>query len=112
MIAIDLGSNTVRVLAYDCKNEKQLFAYEKVVKTADGLTEFGTINDAAVQRVITALQEAQAKVDFRAHTIKAVTTEAVRRASNADAVLAQIQKETGVAFEVISGEEEARLTLL
>jgi len=112
MIAIDLGSNTVRVLAYDCKNEKQLFAYEKVVKTADGLAEFGTINNAAVQRVITALQEAQAQVDFRAHTIKSVTTEAVRRASNADAVLAQIQKETGVAFEVISGEEEARLTLL
>ena len=112
MIAIDLGSNTVRVLAYDCKSEKQLFSYEKVVKTADGLAEFGTINEAAVLRVIDALKEAQKQVDFSSHAIKAVTTEAVRRASNSDKVLQQIANETAVNFEIISGEEEARLTLL
>ena len=41
-----------------------------------------------------------------------MTTEAVRRASNTDEVLTRIKQETGVTFEVISGEEEARLTLL
>jgi len=112
MIAIDLGSNTVRVLAYDCKSEKQLYAYEKVVKTADGLAEFGTINDAAVQRVIAALHEAQSQLEFFEHNIRAVTTEAVRRASNSDEVLRQIKQATGVELEIISGDEEARLTLL
>ncbi len=112
MIAIDLGSNTLRVLAYDCESEKQLFAYEKVVKTADGLAEFGTINEAAVQRVITSLQEAQTQIDFNEHSLKAVTTEAVRRASNSQDILEKIQNETGVDFEIISGDEEARLTLL
>ena len=112
MIAIDLGSNTVRVLAYDCESEKQLFGYEKVVKTADGLAEFGTINDAAVQRVIAALKEAQSQLDFSGKSIRAVTTEAVRRASNSAEVLRQIKKATDIDFEIISGEEEARLTLL
>jgi exopolyphosphatase/guanosine-5'-triphosphate,3'-diphosphate pyrophosphatase len=50
-------------------------------------------------------------MDFSSHLIRAVTTEAVRRASNSDEVLFHIKKETGVTFDVISGEEEARLTL-
>lgn len=112
MIAIDLGSNTVRVLHYDCQSEKHIFSYEKVVKTADGLAKNGYINDAAVSRIIEALQYMQTKVDFGTAPLRAVTTEAVRRASNADAVLSKVEKETGVAFEMISGEEEARLTLL
>jgi len=111
MIAIDLGSNTLRVLAYDCATQKQIAEYEKVVKTADGLVASGVVNDGAVERVIAAIEEAQAQMDFSAE-VKAVTTEAIRRASNTEEVLKKIQKRTGVAFEVISGEEEARLTLL
>jgi exopolyphosphatase/guanosine-5'-triphosphate,3'-diphosphate pyrophosphatase len=112
MIAIDLGSNSLRVLEYDCTSHKQTFAYEKVVKTADGLVEHGVVNDDAVARVISALKEAQEKLDFSGQAVKAVATEAVRRASNSDAVLEHIKKETGVSFDIISGEEEARLTLL
>jgi len=112
VLAIDLGSNTLRVLAYDCKTAKQLFVYEKVVKTADGLAEFGMINEGALARVIAAIKEAQTQIDFSSHSVRAVTTEAVRRASNAKPILKQIEKETGVTFEIISGEEEARLTLL
>ncbi|MCF6244776.1 MAG: phosphatase, partial [Sulfurovum sp.] len=112
MIAIDLGSNTLRVLAYDCNTQQETFTYEKVVKTADGLATFGLINERAVSRVIGAIQEAHEKIDFSSHVIKAVTTEAVRRASNSTAVLNQIKEETGVSFEIISGEVEARLTLL
>jgi len=111
MIAIDLGSNTLRVLAYDCVTKKQISEYEKVVKTADGLVAHGFINDEAITRIIGAVKEAQEKIDFSAHVVKAVTTEAVRRASNADEVLLRIKKETGVTFEIISGEEEAKLTL-
>ena len=112
MIAIDLGSNTLRVLEYDCTTGSQVAEYEKVVKTADGLVQYGVINDDAVKRVISALEEAQAQIDFSSSIVRAVTTEAVRRAVNSDEVLSQIKKETGVTFEIISGEEEARLTLL
>lgn len=112
MIAIDLGSNTLRVLEYDCKTSKQIAIYEKVVKTADGLAEYGYINDGALTRVTAAIKEIQEKIDFSSQPIKAVTTEAIRRASNSTEILTRIKKETGVVFDIISGEEEARLTLL
>jgi len=112
MIAIDLGSNTLRVLQRDCQNGKHIAEFEKIVKTADGLAETGKISDAAAERVVLALKEVQEKIDFAGETVKAVTTEAIRRASNAEDVLKYIREATGVCFEVISGEEEARLTLL
>lgn len=112
MIAIDLGSNTLRVLAYDCQRHQRIADYSKVVKTADGLAHSGVVSAEAMRRVIEAIQEAQQKIDFTPHTIRAVTTEAVRRATNSDEVLAQIRETTGIAFEIITGEEEASLTLL
>ena len=112
MIAIDLGSNTLRVTKLDCQSGKFIANFEKIVKTADMLKRTGVIHHEAVDRVIYAIQEAKKKIDFSSDTIKAVTTEALRRAVNSQDVLERIQKETGVAFEVISGEEEAHLTLL
>jgi exopolyphosphatase/guanosine-5'-triphosphate,3'-diphosphate pyrophosphatase len=112
MIAIDLGSNTLRVLEYECTTGEQLFSYEKVVRTADGLVEHGIVNNEAIERVVAAIHEAQAQIDFSSSVIKAVTTEAVRRAENAENILLQIKEHTGVEFDIISGEEEARLTLL
>ena len=112
MVAIDLGSNTLRVLEYDCTSGVQTAEFEKIVKTADGLAQHGLINNDAIKRVISAIQEAQKQIDFSSSVVRAVTTEAVRRAGNSEEVLSQIKKETGVDFQIISGEEEARLTLL
>ena len=112
MIAIDLGSNTLRVLQLDCKSGRHIAEYEKIVKTADGLVKYGCINDDAIVRIISAIKEAREQIDFTSDRIKAVTTEAIRRAKNSDDVLLQIKKETGIAFKIISGKEEARLTLL
>lgn len=112
MIAIDLGSNTLRVLLYDCVKESSIFSYESVVKTADGLVEFGCVSNEAVCRVINAIQTAQMQIDFSEHRVVAVTTEALRQASNREEVLKEIFEVTGVSFEIISGEKEARMTLL
>ncbi|MDM5271153.1 phosphatase [Sulfurovum sp. zt1-1] len=112
MIAIDLGSNTLRVIQLDCEISQYIAEYEKIVKTADGLAATGIVSDAAVERIIAGLMEAKTKIDFEKHPLKAVTTEAIRKAKNAQAVLEKIKKETGVEFEIISGDEEARLTLL
>ena len=111
MIAIDLGSNTLRVLRYDCQAEEAVAEFEKIVKTADGLKEYGFINHAAITRVITAIKEAKQVIDFSEQCIKAVTTEALRQASNKAHVLGSIEEETGIVFEIISGEKEAEYTL-
>ena len=69
MIAIDLGSNTLRVLEYDCAAGTQISEYEKIVKTADGLAHYGRINNEAIGRVISAIQEAQEQIDFSSSVV-------------------------------------------
>ena len=111
MIAIDLGSNTLRVLEYDCRSNKKISEFEKIVKTADGIVDNGIVNDMAVQRIIQAIQESKTKIDFNGQKVSAVTTEALRRANNSKDVLKRIAEETHIHFEIISAEIEARLTL-
>ena len=110
MIACDLGSNTLRIVELDCESGRRVREFERMVKTADGLHESGKINDKAVQRIITALEEAKAIFDLS--SAYAVTTAAVRMASNGAEVLHTIEEKTGVKFIMIAPEEEARLTRL
>jgi exopolyphosphatase/guanosine-5'-triphosphate,3'-diphosphate pyrophosphatase len=110
MIAIDLGSNTLRCITYNCQTKEWGGEYETVVRTADGLHVSKKINEKAVNRVITALLEADKKLDFSSHEVVAFTTEAMRQAENSTEVLEEIFAKTGVFFEVIDGEREAALT--
>jgi exopolyphosphatase/guanosine-5'-triphosphate,3'-diphosphate pyrophosphatase len=112
MIAIDLGSNTLRVTKLDCQTGRFVANYEKIVKTADMLNRTGVIHHEAVDRIIYAINEAKKKIGFSNEKIRAVTTEALRQAGNSKEVLTRIAKETAVHFEMIDGEEEAELTLL
>jgi exopolyphosphatase/guanosine-5'-triphosphate,3'-diphosphate pyrophosphatase len=110
--AIDLGSNSMRMLMMDCKTLDTLGEFEKTVGTADGLGETGNITDEAQNRIISALNEGIEKLKFDPTSAVAVTTQAMRIAKNQKEVLENIQKNTGVMFHVIDGEKEASLTLL
>jgi exopolyphosphatase / guanosine-5'-triphosphate,3'-diphosphate pyrophosphatase len=112
MIAIDLGSNTLRCVQYDCLKQRFGDSFEAVVKTADGLHTTHFINEEAVQRIIAALQDAKRTLDFTANEVFAVTTAAMRLAHNSTDVIEQIYTETGVKFDIISGYDEAKLTIL
>ena len=111
IIAIDLGSNSLRILKMNCETKERLGEFHKTVKTADGLSHSGLISKEAVERVIVALHEAEKKLDFSDARIKAVTTEAIRQAINSDEVLKAIQEQTKIVFEVIDGEQEALYAL-
>jgi len=111
IIAIDLGSNSLRILKMHCQSKKVLGEFHKTVKTADGLAKTGKINDEAISRVVTALNEAKAQLDFTDAKVKAVTTEAIRQAKNGLEALRQISEQSGVAFEVIDGDTEAKYAL-
>ena len=112
VIAIDLGSNSLRILKMNCETKATVGEFHKTVKTADNLASTGVIGSEAIERVIKALGEAKQKIGFLDATIKAVTTEAIRQAKNGDEVLAKIEKETGIVFEVIDGVDEAKYALL
>jgi len=110
-IGIDLGSNTLRAVEYDCDAAQFGRTFGAIVKTADGLAQTGRISDGAADRVIEGLDRMRAELDFERARVRAVTTEAMRRASNASEILDRIAGQTGVRFEIIDGEAEARWTL-
>ncbi len=111
MIAIDLGSNTIRFIEYDCKEKEFGKEFEKIVRTAEALHSKGVVSKAAQERIIGAIEEAKKQLNF--HTdIKAYATEALRRAKNQKEVIATIKQQTAVSFEIIDGAKEAKLTAL
>lgn len=112
MIAIDLGSNSFRAIVYDCKSGQFIEQYEAIVKTADKLHQTSKISEGAVERILKALYEADEKLHFNEHTVKAVTTQAMRKAANSEAVLRRFAQEGGVRFEIIDAQKEAYYTLI
>lgn len=111
MIAIDLGSNSLRCIEFDEKKREFLNDCEFIVKTADNMHLSGKISEEAITRICNALLEAKEILDFTTHSSKAVTTEAMRKASNQKEVIERIYNSTGVLFDVITPQEEADFAL-
>ncbi|MGB5867079.1 MAG: exopolyphosphatase, partial [Arcobacteraceae bacterium] len=110
--SIDLGSNSFRVLKFDCKENKSLCEFDTTVGTADGLSSTGNISQEALQRVITAIKKSIEVVEYDPAKAVAVTTQALRSANNSKEILQAIQEQTGVVFTIIDGKTEGQLTLL
>ena len=112
VITIDLGSNSFRVLKYDCLNFKIIDEYHQVTGLADGLINTGQISFEALNRVVEALVIAKKKLNFDLKDAVCVTTAAMRKAKNSQEALDFIEKNSGAKFKIIDSNEEASLTLL
>lgn len=112
--AVDLGTNNCRMLAAVAAPDgfAVVDAFSRIVRLGEGLADSGRLSAAAMDRTIAALDVCAEKLHrLGAVEVRAVTTEACRRADNADGFVARVAAETGIKLEVISGDEEARLTL-
>ncbi len=108
MIACDLGSNSFRVVKIDCDTKQRVLEFERVVKTAEGISKSGEISEDAVRRIIEAIEDAKEFFDLT--DAVAVTTAALRKATNSALVLEKIRVTTGLEFEIISAKMEAKFT--
>jgi exopolyphosphatase/guanosine-5'-triphosphate,3'-diphosphate pyrophosphatase len=87
-------------------------AFSRIVRLGEGLGQSGVLSEAAMIRTIGALRVCAGKL--RRHRVAAarlVATEACRRAANCEDFLARVRRETGLAIEIITTEDEARLAL-
>ena len=110
--SIDLGSNSFRVLKYDCVLNKSLGEFDTTVGTADGLSTTGNISQEALNRIINAINKSIELIDYVPQNAVAVTTQALRIANNSKEILAEIKHQTGVHFQIIDGKTEGELSLL
>ena len=113
--ALDLGTNNCRLLI--ARPGPQGFvivdAYSRVVRLGEGLMESGRLSDAAMDRTVAALSACADKLARRdVRLTRNVATEACRRAANGNRFVDRVYAETGIALDVISAAEEARLAVL
>jgi exopolyphosphatase/guanosine-5'-triphosphate,3'-diphosphate pyrophosphatase len=116
MGVLDIGSNSVHLLLVDAHYGAAPIPASKLkipLRLAEHLTPEGDIDEAAANELIGFIRRGQSMAeDMGATELMAFATSAVRDARNGDAVLARVQKETGLAIDVLSGEDEARMTFL
>lgn len=112
--AIDIGSNSLLLLVVDDAGNV-LHDEARVIGLGRGLGERGVFRPDRMEAAQAALQEYAAKAQslgVAPADVRAVATSASRRALNAGTFYAAVKARTGLRVEVISGEEEARLTWL
>ena len=115
LAAIDLGTNNCRLLI--ARSERGALrvvdAFSRIVRLGEGVAQNGLLSDAAIDRTIEALKICSQRIRARnVRRVRAVGTEACRRAANVEALVSRARDEAGIALEVISAAEEARLAAL
>lgn len=113
--ALDLGTNNCRLLIAKPEGEGFVVvdAFSRIVRLGEGLAASGRLSDAAIERAISALAICAEKLKRRHVTLaRSVATEACRRADNGLEFIDRVYRETGIALDIISPEEEARLAVI
>ena len=115
--ALDLGTNNCRLLIARPGGPAGEFtvidAFSRVVRLGEGLGQTGRLSDAAMERAVLALSICADKLERRGVSLtRNVATEACRRAANGREFVARVFEVTGIALDVISPGEEARLAVL
>lgn len=112
--ALDLGTNNCRLMIATPAGGgfRVLDSFSRIVRLGEGLQQSGALSDVAMDRTIGALHACASRLGRRQlHGVRAVATEACRRASNGRSFLHRVKDETGLAIDVISSREEAELAL-
>ena len=116
LAGIDIGTLTCRLLIATVSPEGTLTEIQsdrRILRLGEGVAQQGRLQPQAIARVIDTLREWRRVVASRRPDAEiAVATSAVRDAANREEFLERVRSETGFDVEVISGEEEARRTLL
>ncbi len=116
MGVLDIGSNTVHLLLVDAHYGAAPIPASKLkipLRLSEHLTAEGHVADTAVDALVAFIQKSQAlSEDLGVSELMAFATSAIREAGNGEAVLNRLRTETGLQVEVLSGEDEARMTFL
>jgi exopolyphosphatase/guanosine-5'-triphosphate,3'-diphosphate pyrophosphatase len=117
--AIDIGSNSVRMLAAELEPGtppraavplRVLAEDRQVTRLGEGVFRNGTIDDAAMALTLATLERMNASIRAQnVMAVRAVATSAVRDAGNQALFLERAAAVLGQSVEIISGQEEARL---
>ncbi|MGH3735876.1 MAG: hypothetical protein ACRDT6_09685 [Micromonosporaceae bacterium] len=113
---LDVGSNTVHLLVVDAHRGGHpwpAYSEKSVLRLAEQILPSGRLSDEGADALVSASASARDHaIRLETDDLLAFATSAVRDASNCADVLQRVADETGVQLDVLSGDDEARLTFL
>jgi exopolyphosphatase / guanosine-5'-triphosphate,3'-diphosphate pyrophosphatase len=117
--AIDCGTNSIRLLVADLPDPSagpdaplvDVSRRLEIVRLGQGVDRTGRLAPEAIERTRTALADYAAEIEaVGAERVRMCATSASRDASNAGDFRAMVLETLGVEPEVVTGDEEARLS--
>jgi exopolyphosphatase/guanosine-5'-triphosphate,3'-diphosphate pyrophosphatase len=115
LAAIDLGSNTVRLLVVDAERGgrwRTVDQAQRITRLGEGLAASGRLGEAAMRRTAATVGEyAVTARRLGAERVLIVGTSAMREAANGADFAARLESATGHPVRIIAGGEEGRIAL-
>ncbi|MDK8684002.1 Ppx/GppA phosphatase family protein [Corynebacterium pseudodiphtheriticum] len=113
---IDVGSNTVHLVAVDVRDGGRptpMSDWKTSLKLVEQLDADGNIHERGLKKLISSVGEAKELANkLGCDEFMPFATSAIRSATNSAYVLDEVEKQTGVRLEILSGKDEGRLTFL
>ncbi|MDX6298164.1 MAG: exopolyphosphatase / guanosine-5-triphosphate,3-diphosphate pyrophosphatase [Nocardioidaceae bacterium] len=113
--ALDCGTNTLRLLVADLDLDSGEATYldrrSTIVRLGQDVDRTGVFADAALGRTFATLDDYQDIIErHHVNRVRFVATSAARDVKNREVFIRGVRERVGVEPEIISGQEEARLT--
>jgi len=113
---LDVGSNTVHLLVVDAHRGAAplpAYSHKTELRLAEHLDKDGKIAQSGSDGLVAFVKEAAVLAEDKGcESVLAFATSALREAPNGEKVLDRVRTETEIDLQVLSGEDEARLTFL
>ena len=112
--AVDLGTNTTRLLVADVDDGRveEIAVRARITGLGEGVDARRKLLPLPIARVRNVLTDYRRELEsLGAERVLAVATSAVRDADNGEAFLAEVEWSYGFTTRLLSGEEEAAVTL-
>jgi len=111
--AIDIGSNTLRLLIGRLGDQRitRIFSDRRITRLAEGVRETGRLRHENMVRSLSVLEDfVRLMTHHNVTRIRALGTSALREASNSKEFITNVYEKTGISIDSISGLREAELT--
>jgi len=111
---VDIGSNSVKILVAKMQQGvlEEVHIDSETTSLARGLPQTGQLSQESIAATLDVMKRFRKDLDrLQVQNIKIVGTAALREASNPDSLTKAIENILGSPVSIISGEEEARLSL-
>lgn len=116
LAGIDIGSNAMRLIIKNVEERKRGADFKKLaylrvpIRLGEDVFTAGKIGEEKADRFMYAMQGFSSIIKaYKVDSYRACATSAMRDAENGSLIAADIDKQTGIKIEIISGIEEAEM---